>query len=61
VVNLCRHFKINAEIALNFTNDKFKTRFRLMEDYMREDGKELGLATTEELENYWEKAKRNSG
>ena len=58
IVNLCRHFDIVPEIALNSTSEKFRSRFKLMEDYLREDGKMLGSVGLKELDEYWEKAKK---
>ncbi|PJA27334.1 MAG: nucleoside triphosphate pyrophosphohydrolase [candidate division Zixibacteria bacterium CG_4_9_14_3_um_filter_46_8] len=57
IVNLCRHYKIEPEAALNSTCNKFRARFKLMEDYLREDQIRLGSIEIKELDEYWEKAK----
>lgn len=56
-VNICRHYRIYPEDALNATCEKFRARFKLMEDYIREEGKKLGELTLEELDGYWDRAK----
>jgi len=61
VVNLSRHLKVVPEAALNSTCDKFRNRFKLMEDMIRADGLELGGLDIEQLDEYWEKAKNKIG
>jgi tetrapyrrole methylase family protein/MazG family protein len=56
-VNICRHYRIYPEDALNATCEKFRARFKLMEDYIRDEGKKLGELTLEELDSYWDRAK----
>ncbi|MCP4632780.1 MAG: nucleoside triphosphate pyrophosphohydrolase [candidate division Zixibacteria bacterium] len=58
VVNISRHFNIYPAGALNSTSEKFRERFRLMEDYIMEDGKKLGSLRLDELDVYWDKAKK---
>ncbi len=57
LINYSRFVDINPEDALGKTNNKFKRRFQLMEEYILADGliiNELGL---EKLDIYWDKAK----
>lgn len=59
IVNLGRHLKIDPEDALRATNDKFRRRFRHIEDGLARAGIELGHASLEEMETLWEDAKRS--
>lgn len=55
VVNLSRFFKVNPEVALNRTINKFITRFEHMEEMSKnQDLKDLSLM---ELDNLWNQAK----
>ena len=54
VVNWARHLGIDAEVALRAANDKFETRYRLMESIADNDLSGLSL---EEKEVLWEQAK----
>jgi ATP diphosphatase len=53
VVNLARHHDIDAETALRKANQKFETRFRLIEPRITAD------STLEEMENFWVQAKQS--
>jgi MazG family protein len=57
-VNLARHLHVDPEIALKKANRKFAARFRAMEKLASEKGSSLAAAGRDELEDYWEKAKR---
>jgi MazG family protein len=61
VSNISRHLKINPEMALKKTNNKFKLRFRFIETELRKEGKDIQEATLEEMEILWNKAKKKSG
>ncbi|MBD3167945.1 MAG: MazG family protein, partial [candidate division Zixibacteria bacterium] len=61
IVNLCRHYRIVPEMALSATCEKFRKRFSTMEDYIRQDGLELGKLDIKRLDEYWERAKREKG
>lgn len=61
VVNLSRHLRCDADMALRGASGKFARRFRLMEDAVVESGKMLGDLGPAELERLWQKAKRQSG
>ncbi|ASN03734.1 bifunctional methyltransferase/pyrophosphohydrolase YabN [Virgibacillus necropolis] len=58
IANLARYYKINAEVALNQTNQKFMSRFRYIEEKLADEGKQLADASLEEMDNYWNQAKR---
>lgn len=57
-VNLAKHLKVDAEQALRHANKKFIDRFVLMEKLLREDGKELADCALDEMEEYWQRSKR---
>ena len=57
LANLARHYKINPEIALNRTNQKFITRFTYIEKSLAEDGKDINGVSLEEMDHYWDEAK----
>jgi ATP diphosphatase len=58
VSNLARHLNVSPDIALNKTNIKFRRRFARIESLVEEQKKDLTDCTLEELDNYWEQAKR---
>jgi len=60
LVNLARHYKVDPEQALRRTNAKFKKRFGYMEKRLAEEGRAVTGTPVEELENYWQEAKRNT-
>jgi ATP diphosphatase len=57
VANLARHCKVDPEVALRATNDKFERRFRHIERRLAENGREPSDATLEEMEALWQEAK----
>ncbi|WP_134499649.1 nucleoside triphosphate pyrophosphohydrolase [Microvirga pakistanensis] len=57
VTNLARHFGIDPEAALRRTNAKFERRFGAVEEALREQGRTLGEASLDEMEDLWVKAK----
>lgn len=57
LVNLARHLNIQAEEALQKSNNRFTERFDFIEKEIREQGRELGSVTLEEMDALWEKAK----
>ena len=57
-VNLARYLHVDPEIALKKANAKFSTRFRRMEDLAVKDGKALADVPREQMEEFWETAKR---
>jgi len=58
MVNAGRLYGLDPEIALERSNRKFIRRFKEMESLSRENGKELGSLTLEEMEDLWIKAKQ---
>ena len=58
LVNLARHYKVNSEVALNRTNQKFINRFNYIEDALAKIGKGLTDSSLEEMDHYWDEAKR---
>ncbi|OGO32066.1 MAG: nucleoside triphosphate pyrophosphohydrolase [Chloroflexi bacterium RBG_16_54_11] len=58
VVNLARHYEIDAESALRETNTRFRKRFAHIEQAAREKGKTVDDLSLDEMEAYWQEAKR---
>lgn len=58
LANITRYYKINPEIALNQTNQKFISRFSFIEQRLTEQGKDINKTTLEEMNGYWDQAKR---
>jgi MazG family protein len=56
-VNLARFLHVDPEIALKKANAKFAARFRKMERFAREGGRELSDVPRNEMELLWNKAK----
>lgn len=60
-VNYARHLGLDAETALRHSNERFVRRFRHVERRMAEAGLVAGAATAEQLDGWWEEAKRLEG
>jgi MazG family protein len=58
-VNLARHLGVNPEQALRDSNRKFISRFEVVEQLLRKDGKVMEDCDVEMLEDYWQKAKKS--
>lgn len=58
LVNLARHLGVEAEDALLCANRKFSDRFRYVEQAASQAGRALTSCSLEELDVYWEQAKR---
>ena len=58
IVNLSRFLKVNAELALLAANRKFKRRFRRVEDKVEAAGGDWKQFTLQELDAFWDDAKR---
>ncbi|HEY4844868.1 MAG TPA: nucleoside triphosphate pyrophosphohydrolase [Candidatus Dormibacteraeota bacterium] len=59
LVNVARKLGMNPEDALRGTTGRFEARFRMMEQAARADGRALKDLPMDELDRYWEAAKRN--
>lgn len=57
IVNLGRHFGLQAEAALNSTVRKFIRRFRYIEKTLRERGRSLDQSSLDEMEELWQESK----
>lgn len=58
LINYARFININPEDALERTNRKFIKRFRYIEEKVREAGKSMHDMKLEELDVYWNEAKK---
>lgn len=58
LINYARFMGINPEDALEKTNKKFIYRFQYMETESAKDGKKLGEMTLNEMDEYWNEAKK---
>ena len=58
LVNYSRFIDVNPEDALERTNKRFIKRFKLMEDKIKSDGHELSNMSFDEMDKYWEWAKK---
>ena len=60
VVNLARRRKIDPESALRMANQRFRERFAEVARRARESGRDVAEVPMEELDEYWEGAKKES-
>jgi MazG family protein len=60
VVNLARKLGIDPDAALAGTNEKFRRRFRHIEERLAAEGRNLADVGLEELDRLWEEAKTPS-
>jgi XTP/dITP diphosphohydrolase len=58
LINYARFKGINPEDALEKTNRKFIQRFQFLETESAKDGKKLGEMSLDEMDVYWERAKK---
>lgn len=58
LINFARFKGINPEDALEKTNKKFIQRFQFLEEESAKDGKALGEMSLEEMDVYWNEAKK---
>ena len=58
IVNLTRHMNVDPEASLRRTIARFESRFRIVEERVRESGKRLEDCPLEELDAHWEAAKQ---
>jgi len=57
MVNLARRLDVEPETALKRTNRKFRTRFKFIEDELKDRGKTLEQSDLSEMDSLWNKAK----
>ncbi|WP_301109241.1 nucleoside triphosphate pyrophosphohydrolase [Sporosarcina sp.] len=58
IVNIARFLKISPEEAMWHANEKFKSRFQFVEQSVRQGSGEFSTYTLDELEEFWQQAKR---
>lgn len=58
LANVAKHYDIQPELALVKTNYKFVSRFQAMERQVYKDKKHLTDITFDEMNQYWEQAKK---
>lgn len=58
LVNVARLYGINPDNALEKTNQKFISRFGFIEKKSKEIGKDIKDMTLEEMDRYWQEAKK---
>ncbi len=58
MINYARFLKVNPENALERTNKKFIKRFKYLESKAKEVGKSLKDMTLQEMDVFWEEAKK---
>jgi len=56
--NVSRLLRVNPEIALQEANKKFIKRFALVEKGLKKRGKKLGEVSLKEMDELWERAKK---
>ena len=60
-INLARHARVNAEMALRQTNQKFVRRFDYVRRQMIEAGIEMDQQQLEQMERFWQESKGRVG
>ena len=58
ITNIARRLNVEPEAALKLSNRKFRRRFRFIEDRLREQDRKFEEVTIEDLETFWQEAKR---
>lgn len=58
LANLSRYYKVNPEVALERANRKFIYRFNYIEEKLQEKNQTWETTPLEEMDTYWEEAKR---
>lgn len=58
LVNVCRLKGINPELILREANQKFRCRFKRLQQILKKRGKELGQANLQEMDDIWEEIKK---
>jgi len=57
-INLARHLRVDPEVALRGSVDRFMGRFRHVEGSLASKGSSMSAATAEQIDAAWEEAKR---
>ncbi|NPV13435.1 nucleoside triphosphate pyrophosphohydrolase [candidate division WOR-3 bacterium] len=60
LVNLCRHLGVDAEGTLKDANRKFRERFEVVEQEFRRQKRDLNSVSLREMENVWQRAKKQN-
>jgi tetrapyrrole methylase family protein / MazG family protein len=60
LINVARFYKVFPEEALAMTNTKFYRRFSFVEERVRSSGKTFDDFTLEELDDFWNEAKKKN-
>ena len=58
MINYARFINVNPEDALEKTNKKFIKRFQYLESKAKENGQKIDKMSLEEMDVYWEEAKK---
>lgn len=58
LANIALFYNVNPELALNQTNKKFISRFSYIEEQLKIAGKQIENVSLEEMDLYWDEAKR---
>ena len=61
MINYARFIGVNPELALERTNKKFITRFQKMEELLNADNKKFDSMNLEQMDTYWNQAKKIVG
>ena len=59
LINAARLYHITPDTALELTNQKFISRFNYVEQQAKEQGRDLKDLTLEEMDRFWEEAKKH--
>jgi uncharacterized protein YabN with tetrapyrrole methylase and pyrophosphatase domain len=60
-INLARHAKVNAEMSLRNTNQKFLRRFAYVRQQMQAAGIEMDQRQLKVMEKFWQESKATVG
>ncbi|WP_281646555.1 nucleoside triphosphate pyrophosphohydrolase [Parendozoicomonas sp. Alg238-R29] len=58
--NLARHLKVDAEQSVRGCNQKFRARFAFIEEQVKALGLKMEECSLEQLDQFWDLAKKNS-
>lgn len=61
IVNVARFYGLSPEEAMVHANQKFRNRFLYVEDRVTQDKGEFNTYSLEELETFWQQAKKREG